>query len=103
MLAAGFIPTGTVKLWLWDYDRFRGFPTSRPLELPHSVPALRLDRWERIGFGVWAVALLTFFASTRSFLPASVGRLAIPLGVVAGVAVLLRFVFASRRRASGDS
>ena len=89
-------------LCLWDYERLRSLLTSRPLEAPHGIPVLRLDHWERIGFGVWAVALLTFFAFTRSFVPASVGRLAIPLGVVAGVAVLLRFVFVSRRRrASG--
>jgi len=84
-------------LCLWDYDRFRGLLTSRPLEAQLGIPVLRLDRWERIAFGAWALALLTFFASTRSFLPASVGRLAIPLGVAAGAAVLLRFVYIRRR------
>ena len=59
MLAAGFIPTGTVKLL---GRRFTTMPLRARL----------------------------------------VARLAIPLGVVAGVAVLLRFVFVPRRRrASG--
>lgn len=85
-------------LCLWDYDRLRSLLTSRPLRAAQGIPVLRLDPWERIGFGAGAVALLTFFAFTRSFVPASIGRLAIPLGLVAGVAVLLRFVFASRQR-----
>ncbi len=81
-------------LCLWDYDRLRGLVTPRPLKMPHGLPVLRLDAWERVGFGVWAVAMLTFFAYTRGFLPASIARLAVPLGVVAGVAVLLRFSLA---------
>ena len=85
-------------LCLWDYDRIRSLLTSRPLEAPNGVPILRLDPWERIGFGAWAAALLTFFAFTRGFTPESAGRLAIPLGVAAGVAVLLRFAWVSRRR-----
>ena len=79
-------------LCLWDYDRLRGLLTSRPLESPRGVPILRLDPWERAGFGALAAAALTFFAFTRGFMPASAGRLAVPLGVAAGLAVILRFV-----------
>ena len=84
-------------LCLWDYDRFRGLLTSRPPEAPSGIPVQRLDRWERIGFGVLAAALLTFFAFTRSFVGASVGRLAVPVGAAAGLFVLLRLAVGARR------
>ena len=84
-------------LCLWDYDRFRGLLTSRPLEAPSGIPVQRLDRWERIGFGVLSAALLTFFAFTRSFVGASVGRLAVPLGVATGLLLVFRLAVRSRR------
>ena len=85
-------------LCLWDYDRLRSLLTSRAPEAPHRVPVLSLDPWERAGFGAFAAALLTFFGFTRSFVPASVGRMAVPLGIAAGVAVLLRFAFVARQQ-----
>ncbi len=79
-------------LCLWDYDRLRGLLTSRPLDAPQGVPALRLDRWERVGFAAGGAALLAFFAFTRSFAPPWAGGVAVGAGVVAGVVVVGRWV-----------
>ena len=84
-------------LLAWDYDRFRGLLTSRPFEPDSKVAVLKLDPWERAGFATFAVALLTFFGFTRSFVAAGVARLAFWVGLAAGVLTLLRFVAVSLR------
>lgn len=90
-------------LLAWDYDRFRGLLTTRPFEPDSKVPVLKLDPWERAGFVTFAVALLTFFGFTRSFVAAEVARLAFRVGLAAGVLTLLRFVAVSlRTRRGGD-
>ena len=86
-------------LLAWDYDRFRSLLTTRPFPAGDGIAALTLDRWERAGFAVVATALLTFFGFTRSFVAAELARLAIWVGLTAGVFTLLRFVVTSIRPA----
>lgn len=88
-------------LLVWDYDRFRGLFTTRPFEGDHEVPVLKLDPWERVGFATFALALLTFFAFTRSFVRAEVARSAVWVALAAGVFTLLRFVAVSVRQGRG--
>ena len=85
-------------LLLWDYDRFRSILTTHPFQSGHSIPAWALDRWERAGFIVFAVALIAYFAFTRSFVPVQVGRAALWVGLAAGAFTLLRFLVVSTRR-----
>lgn len=88
-------------LLTWDYDRFRGLLTTRPFAGDHEVPVLKLDPWERVGFATFALALLTFFAFTRSFVRAEVARSAVWVALAAGVFTLLRFVAVSVRQGRG--
>ena len=69
-----------------------------PFEPRHRIPTLTLDRWERMGFILFAISLLAFFGSTRDLVPGPVSRLAVPTGVAAGVFTLLRFSVVGRRR-----
>ena len=85
-------------LCCWDYDRFRSLFTTRPFEPRHRIPTLTLDRWERLGFFVFSMALLAFFGSTRGLVPGPAARLAIATGVAAGLFTLLRFSVVVRRR-----
>lgn len=78
-------------LLLWDYHRLRSILTTRPLERLTEVPNFRLDRWETIGFTVFAAALLAVFLSTRGFGSVQATNLIIPLGAAAGLFTLLRF------------
>ena len=78
-------------LLLWDYHRLRSILTTRPLERLTEVPNFRLDRWETIGFTVFAAALLAVFLSTRGFGSVQATNLIIPLGVAAGLFTLSRF------------
>ena len=90
-------------LCCWDYDRFRGLFTTRSFEARRRIPTLELDRWERVGFTVVAVALLAFFGWTRDFVPSLVATLAVPIGWAAGGFALLRFwVVVWRRRRAAD-
>ena len=88
-------------LLAWDYDRFRSLLTTRPFPAGDEIAALTLDRWERVGFAVVATALLTFFGFTRNFVAAELARLAIWVGLTAGVFTLLRFVVISIRLGRG--
>ena len=83
-------------LCCWDYDRFRSLFTKSPFEAGHRMPTLELDRWERTGFTVFAIALLVFFGWTRGFAPELAARLAVPTGLAAGVFTLLRFSVIAR-------
>ncbi|MCY4025010.1 MAG: DoxX family membrane protein [Acidobacteria bacterium] len=85
-------------LCCWDYDRFRSLFTTGPFEPRHRIPTQTLDRWERLGFILFAISLLAFFGSTRDLVPGPVSRLAVPTGVAAGVFTLLRFSVVGRRR-----
>ena len=85
-------------LLAWDYGRFRSLFTTRPFPAGPETPDLKLDPWERAGFVTFTVALFTFFGFTRSFIGAEVARLAMWIGLAAGVFTLLRFVALSFRR-----
>ncbi len=89
-------------LCCWDYDRFRGLFTARSFEARDRIPHLALDRWERVAFTVFAIALLAFFGWTRGLVPEVAARLAVPIGLAAGVFTLLRFLLVTwrQRRAS---
>lgn len=94
---------GVLYLLVWDYDRFRSLLTTRPFREDVEVPVLKLDPWERVGFAAFAVALFTFFGFTRSFVGAEVARLAVWVGLGAGVFTLLRFVAISLRQGRGGN
>ena len=85
-------------LLAWDYGRFRSLFTTRPFPAGPETPDLKLDPWERAGFVTFTVALFTFFGFTRSFIGAEVARVAMWIGLAAGVFTLLRFVALSFRR-----
>jgi hypothetical protein len=85
-------------LCAWDYDRFRGLLTTTPLGEP--VPAQRLDRWETLGFSIFAVALIQFFGFTRNFFDRDLARVCLATGVAAGLFTLSRFVWARRHAAA---
>lgn len=91
-----------IYLLVWDYYRFRGLLATHPFqEEDPEVPVLKLDPWERVGFAAFAAALFTFFSFTRSFVGAEVARLAVWVGLAAGVSTLLRFVAVSLREQRG--
>ena len=90
-------------LCCWDYDRFRGLFTTRPFEVRRRIPTLEFDRWERVGFTVFAIALLAFFGWTRDLVPSLVATLAVPIGWAAGGSTLLRFCVVVWRRRQGQS
>lgn len=85
-------------LCCWDYDRFRGLFTTRPFAAPRGIPTLELDSWERMGFTVFAVALLAFFGATRGFVPEPAASLSVPTGLAAGSFTLVRFCVVAWRR-----
>ena len=83
--------------WLcaWDYHRFRGLVTLAPLA--GDVPAFRLDRWELVGFAVFALSLVGFFSGARSFGGASYAPHLVAAGLAAGLFTLGRFLWLVRR------
>ncbi|MBO6576605.1 MAG: DoxX family membrane protein [Rhodothermales bacterium] len=83
-------------LCCWDWHRFRALFTLRPMEAP--VPQPRLDPWERVGFGVFAVALLGFFGVTRSLVPGWWSAAFVSLGLAAGLFTLSRFLWLTVRK-----
>jgi hypothetical protein len=86
-----------VYLCAWDYHRFRGTLTERPWPIDRSIPRLRLDRYERIGFFVFATSLLAVFGSTRSLVTSTTMSWLIAAGCGAGLFTLIRFFVAGRR------
>lgn len=91
-----------VYLCMWDFHRFRPILTEsgRSFELPGH----RLDAWERAGFWVFAVCLITVFLGTRSLLPAGIAPALIALGLAGGLLAAGRFFgvwWLRRRRAAG--
>lgn len=85
-----------VYLCFWDFHRFRPLFTEKPFE--REVAVHRLDRWERVGFVVFAVSLVNFFGLTRSLYRADLSRVSILVGVAAGVFTLGRFLWVTLRR-----
>lgn len=95
----GLMLFAALYLCLWDYHRFRGLFSQSPLE-PGVRPArARLDPLERLGFRVFAAALLVFFLGGLG-MSGSLARPAVIVGVLAGLFTLLRFLTAGRHRGS---
>lgn len=78
-------------LCAWDFHRFRPLVTTAPLDAP--VPTPRLDKWETVGFVVFAGSLLTFFGATRGLASTSAGLACMAAGFAAGIATLGRFLW----------
>lgn len=99
-VTAGML-AATLYLCMWDFHRFRPMLTGNPLDRP--VPRHRLDRWERMGFSIFAVALLCLFLMTRGLLgadPALVSvlpPLSVGTGLAAGIGALGRYLWIVRR------
>lgn len=87
-----------VFLCVWDLHRFRSILTLQPKTV--AVVEHRLDKWEKIGFGIWAVALIGFFGFLRSswILGGRLAIVAVVIGVLAGLFTLLRFLWCWRTR-----
>lgn len=83
----------------WDWHRFRGLFTTRPLRAAVSEP--RLDRWERVGFVVFGVSLVAVLGTTRDLYSPEVALVGLATGFVAGLATLARFLWVWRHR--GDA
>ena len=96
-LVTGLMLVAVIYLCAWDYHRIRSVLTERPWPVDRAIPALKLDRWERAGFVVFALSLLAVFLTTRSLASTSWVPAFFILGAVAGLFTLARFVFVGRR------
>lgn len=82
-------------LCCWDWHRFRGLFVTSPF--PGTVPAQRLEKWERVGFWLFALSLMNFFGITRSFLPSEIAPVLVVTGLLAGLFTLGRFFWLKRK------
>lgn len=96
-VVTGLMLLAVVYLCAWDYHRIRAVFTQRPWPAGRVVPRLELERLERIGFAVFAAALLVFFSATRSIASPLAVRFVIAVGVLAGLFTLLRFLTVGRK------
>lgn len=87
----GLMLLAVVYLCFWDYHRFRPMLTLSSLD--ERVPAQRLDRWERLGFVVFAASLIGVFGITRSFVRAGLALPLMATGLAAGTFTLGRFLW----------
>ncbi len=90
-IVTGLMMLAIVFLCLWDFHRFRPALTLTPFSAP--VPEPRLDRWEKLGFFVFAFSLMNFFGVTRSFITADFALVFVATGFAAGFATLARFLW----------
>jgi len=90
-VVTGLMALAVVWLCAWDFHRFRPMLTERPLGV--SVARHRLDRWERVGFGVFAAALMGFFFLTRGFGGQPLALVWIAAGFAGGLFTLARFLW----------
>jgi uncharacterized membrane protein YphA (DoxX/SURF4 family) len=95
-IVAALMLLAVIYLCAWDYDRFRGLVTRETWPRDLEVPNLRLDRWELLGFWVFALALFVFCSVTRGFLSPKASLTAIGFGFAAGLFTLVRFLIAGR-------
>lgn len=92
----GLMLLAVVWLCAWDWHRFRSLLTETSLE--GEGTRHRLDRWELVGFVVFAVALMAFFGQTRRFVPPGFTSIFLLAGFAGGLLALGRYVVAVRRR-----
>lgn len=92
----GLMLLAVAFICLWDFHRWRGIITMRPLEI--SITDHKLDKWEKLGFVLWACSIIVFFSLLRfSYLMGSKpAAYAIVVGILAGIFTLLRFVWCWR-------
>jgi hypothetical protein len=94
-IVTGLMLLAVLYLCFWDYHRFRPLLTEAPL--PHRVAKHRLDRWEFAGFAVFALSLMGFFMSTRSFVGTGFNLAFVSAGIGAGLFTLGRFVWVAAK------
>ncbi|MFT5143545.1 MAG: hypothetical protein ACI80V_001180 [Rhodothermales bacterium] len=82
-----------VYLCMWDFHRFRSMFTAKPAPPHFLVP--KLDRWEMIGFIVFAFSVMNFFGYTRSFISPQFAMVFLWTGLLAGFLTLGRFLWLS--------
>ena len=87
----GLMLLAVAYLCVWDFHRFR--PMLTLAAFPHPVPVPKLDRWERVGFVVFAFSLMNFFGVTRSLIGANFALVFVATGLIAGLATFGRFVW----------
>lgn len=87
----GAMVLAVTYLCIWDYDRFRPALTTAPFTA--ALPRQELDRWETIGFAVFASSLLSFFGITRGLMGPQVALLCVVTGTAAGFLTLARFLW----------
>ncbi len=97
-IVTGLMLLAVMYLCAWDFHRFRPMFTLAPL--PGPVPMPRLDRWEAVGFFVFAFSLMNFFGITRSFVSSRFALTFVATGLVAGVATIGRFLWLWRQGAA---
>ncbi len=90
-LVTGPMVLAVTFLCVWDYHRFRSILTTSPIQL--TITEHRLEFWEKVGFTVWSLSLLSVFGILRSsyILDGKLAIVAIGLGLVAGILTLVRF------------
>lgn len=85
----GMMVLAASYLCFWDFDRFRPLLTRAPLLT--EIPTQELDRWEFLGFTVFAMSLISFFSFTRGFFPSAATPFVVIAGVAAGLFTLCRY------------
>jgi len=75
-------------LLAWDYDRWRSILTLQPVA-PVTYRRFKTSVVERAGYAFGTTAGLVFFLGTRSLVSSALMFGAIPVGIVAGVLVLI--------------
>ncbi len=83
-------------LCAYDFHRFRAMFTTKPLEC--AVPQQRLDRWELVGFAVFAVSLINVLGVTRDMFVRELAQISIVTGALAGLFTVARFLWVWRHR-----
>jgi uncharacterized membrane protein YphA (DoxX/SURF4 family) len=95
----GLMLLAVLYLSAWDYPRVRGAFTDRPWNPGITVPVLRLDWLEKVGFAVFAASLLAVFLTTRRMVSTAWVPTFMILGLAAGLVTLVRFLWVGRRLA----
>lgn len=87
-----------VFLLCWDYDRLRHIFFA-PSPRPQAAPAARLPLVEKLGYGLGIAAGLMLLLATRNFVPMSVVRWMLMVGLAGATMVIVGWIQASRSTA----
>ena len=88
----GLMLLAVTYLCAWDYHRFRSMVTTAPWPTALEIAEPQLDRWERLGFVLFAASMMAFWSAGRFGAP-SLLRVPILVGVGAGLFTLARFLY----------